>query len=255
MANGMYEIISKKRDGLELGREEIAFVIRGYVKGEIPDYQVAAWLMAIYIRGLNERELADLTEIMLASGDRIPLDSVPGKKIDKHSTGGVGDKISFVVAPLLAACGVRVPMLSGRGLGHTGGTLDKLEAIPGMNVFLDPGQIPRGPGLNRHGHLRPDREHRAGRQEDLRPARRHGHGQLHPADRFLDHEQEAGPGLRRHRAGRQDRQRRLHEGRAGLHPPVPHHGGHRRQRPGARPWASSPAWTSPWAGPWATAWR
>ncbi len=141
MANGMYEIISKKRDGLELCREEIAFVIRGYVKGEIPDYQVAAWLMAIYIRGLNERELADLTEIMLASGDRIPLDSVPGKKIDKHSTGGVGDKISFVVAPLLAACGVRVPMLSGRGLGHTGGTLDKLEAIPGMNVFLEPEQF------------------------------------------------------------------------------------------------------------------
>ena len=141
MANGMYEIISKKRDGLELEREEIAFVISGYVKGDIPDYQVAAWLMAIYIRGLNDRELADLTEIMLDSGDRIPLDGVPGKKIDKHSTGGVGDKISFVVAPLLAACGVRVPMLSGRGLGHTGGTLDKLEAIPGMNVFLDPEQF------------------------------------------------------------------------------------------------------------------
>ncbi len=136
MANGMYEIISKKRDGLELEREEIAFVISGYVRGDIPDYQVAAWLMAIFIRGLNDRELADLTEIMLGSGDRIPLDGVTGKKIDKHSTGGVGDKISFVVAPLLAACGVRVPMLSGRGLGHTGGTLDKLEAIPGMNVFL-----------------------------------------------------------------------------------------------------------------------
>lgn len=141
MANGMYEIISKKRDGLELEREEIAFVISGYVKGDIPDYQVAAWLMAIYIRGLSERELADLTEIMLASGDRIPLDAVPGKKIDKHSTGGVGDKISFIVAPLVAACGVSVPMLSGRGLGHTGGTLDKLEAIPGMNVFLKPTQF------------------------------------------------------------------------------------------------------------------
>jgi len=141
MANGMYEIISKKRDGLELDREEISFVISGYVRGDIPDYQVAAWLMAVYIRGLSERELADLTEIMLASGDRIPLDEVPGKKIDKHSTGGVGDKISFIVAPLVAACGPRVPMLSGRGLGHTGGTLDKLEAIPGMNVFLTPGQI------------------------------------------------------------------------------------------------------------------
>jgi pyrimidine-nucleoside phosphorylase len=141
MANGMYEIISKKRDGLELAREEIAFVISGYVRGDIPDYQVAAWLMAIYIRGLSERELADLTEIMLDSGDRIPLDTAAGKKIDKHSTGGVGDKISFIVAPLIAACGVSVPMLSGRGLGHTGGTLDKLEAIPGMNVFLTPEQF------------------------------------------------------------------------------------------------------------------
>jgi pyrimidine-nucleoside phosphorylase len=137
----MYEIISKKRDGLELDREEISFVISGCVKGEIPDYQVAAWLMAVYLRGLNERELADLTEIMLASGESIPLDDVSGKKIDKHSTGGVGDKISFIVAPLVAACGLRVPMLSGRGLGHTGGTLDKLEAIPGMNVFLTPEQI------------------------------------------------------------------------------------------------------------------
>jgi pyrimidine-nucleoside phosphorylase len=143
MANGMYEIISKKRDGQELQRGEIAFVIDGYVRGEIPDYQVAAWLMAVFIRGLNERELADLTAIMLDSGDRIRLDEVPGKKIDKHSTGGVGDKISFVVAPLLAACGLRVPMLSGRGLGHTGGTLDKLEAIPGMNVFLSAERFPQ----------------------------------------------------------------------------------------------------------------
>jgi len=143
MANGMYEIISKKRDGMELDREEISFAISGYARGEIPDYQMAAWLMAVYIRGLSERELADLTEIMLASGDRISLNEVPGPKIDKHSTGGVGDKISFTVAPLVAACGVRVPMLSGRGLGHTGGTLDKLEAIPGMNVFLTPQQIRR----------------------------------------------------------------------------------------------------------------
>jgi len=143
MTNGMYEIISKKRDGLELDRRDIAFVVSGCARGEIPDYQVAAWLMAVYLRGLSDRELADLTEIMLASGDRIPLDDVPGKKIDKHSTGGVGDTVSFVVAPLVAACGVRVPMLSGRGLGHTGGTLDKLEAIPGMNVFLSPGEFRR----------------------------------------------------------------------------------------------------------------
>ncbi len=140
---GMYEIISKKRDGLELDREEIAFVVSGCAKGELPDYQVAAWLMAVYLRGLSERETADLTELMLASGDRIPLDTVPGPKIDKHSTGGVGDKISFVVAPLVAACGVKVPMLSGRGLGHTGGTLDKLEAIPGLNVFLTAAEFRR----------------------------------------------------------------------------------------------------------------
>jgi pyrimidine-nucleoside phosphorylase len=136
MTYGMYEIISKKRDGRELGRDEIEFVVSGCARGEIPDEQTAAWLMAVYLRGLNDRELADLTEVMLASGERVPLDAVPGPKIDKHSTGGVGDKISFVVAPLVAACGVRVPMLSGRGLGHTGGTLDKLEAVPGMNVFL-----------------------------------------------------------------------------------------------------------------------
>jgi len=141
MAFGMYEIISGKRDGLELEREEIAFVINGYVRGDIPDYQVAAWLMAVYIRGLNERELADLTEIMLASGNRISLSDIAGSKIDKHSTGGVGDKISFIVAPLVAACGIPVPMLSGRGLGHTGGTLDKLESIPGMDVFLSPAEF------------------------------------------------------------------------------------------------------------------
>ncbi len=143
MTGGMYEIISKKRDGGELAREEIAFVVSGCAGGGIPDEQIAAWLMAVYIRGLSERETADLTETMLASGGRIALDGLPGPKIDKHSTGGVGDKISFVVAPLVAACGVRVPMLSGRGLGHTGGTLDKLEAIPGMNVFLTPGEIRR----------------------------------------------------------------------------------------------------------------
>ncbi len=143
MTGGMYEIISKKRDGGELTREEIAFVVSGCAGGGIPDEQIAAWLMAVYIRGLNGRETADLTETMLASGGRIALDGLSGPKIDKHSTGGVGDKISFVVAPLVAACGVRVPMLSGRGLGHTGGTLDKLEAIPGMNVFLTPAEFRR----------------------------------------------------------------------------------------------------------------
>jgi pyrimidine-nucleoside phosphorylase len=132
----MYEIISKKRDGHELNTAEIQFFIDGCITGEIPDYQVSALLMAIYLRGLNQREMADLTRIMMHSGDLISLEGIQGKKIDKHSTGGVGDKISFIVSPLLAACGVNVPMLSGRSLGHTGGTLDKLESIPGMKVCL-----------------------------------------------------------------------------------------------------------------------
>lgn len=137
----MYEIISKKRDGQDLLSEEIEYFIDQYVAGDIPDYQAAALLMAIYLRGLNRRELSDLTRTMMNSGDLISLDGIPGQKIDKHSTGGVGDKISFIVAPLVAACGVKVPMLSGRSLGHTGGTLDKLESIPGMNVFLQINQF------------------------------------------------------------------------------------------------------------------
>jgi len=137
----IYEIISKKRDGVELTTGEIQFFISGYVNDDIPDYQVSALLMAIYLKGLNQRELADLTRIMMHSGDLISLDTIDGKKIDKHSTGGVGDKISFIVSPLVAACGVRVPMLSGRSLGHTGGTLDKLESIPGFNVFLQTGEF------------------------------------------------------------------------------------------------------------------
>jgi len=136
MTFSIYEIISKKRDGKEISKREIEFIIKGYVKDEIPDYQMSAILMAIYIKGLNDRESSDLTEIMMNSGDYISLDGIDGKKIDKHSTGGVGDKISFIVCPLVASCGVKVPMLSGRALGHTGGTLDKLESIPGMNVFL-----------------------------------------------------------------------------------------------------------------------
>ncbi len=133
----IYEIISSKRDGKELSTEAIQQFITGYVNDDIPDYQAAALLMAIFIKGVNHRELADFTRCMMESGDQISLDGIPNKKIDKHSTGGVGDKISFIVAPLVAACGVKVPMLSGRSLGHTGGTLDKLESIPGMNVFLN----------------------------------------------------------------------------------------------------------------------
>ncbi len=132
----MYEIIMKKRDGNTLQKEELQAVIDGYVDGSIPDYQISALLMAIFLNGLDQRETEDFTSIMLKSGDSISLEGIDGVKVDKHSTGGVGDKVSFIVSPIVAACGVRVPMLSGRALGHTGGTLDKLESIPGFNVFL-----------------------------------------------------------------------------------------------------------------------
>ena len=130
------DVIRKKRDGAELSRVEIEYLVRGYTSGEIPDYQAAAWLMSAVIRGLTRTETAALTDAMLRSGEVLDLSEFSAKKIDKHSTGGVGDKTSLVLAPVAAAGGLIVPMISGRGLGHTGGTLDKLESIPGFNVNL-----------------------------------------------------------------------------------------------------------------------
>jgi pyrimidine-nucleoside phosphorylase len=130
------DLIRKKRDSGEHSREEIDFLISGYTRDEIPDYQMSAWLMAAWIRGLSGAEIASLTEAMLRSGEVISFPELPGKKVDKHSTGGVGDKTSLILAPIVAAGGLNVPMISGRGLGHTGGTLDKLEAIPGFNTAL-----------------------------------------------------------------------------------------------------------------------
>jgi pyrimidine-nucleoside phosphorylase len=131
------DIIRRKRGGEELSRNEIAFMISGFTDGTIPDYQISAFLMAVYFVGMTEQETAALTEEMLHSGSIVDLSDIPGEKVDKHSTGGVGDKTSLVIAPLSAAAGIIVPMISGRGLGHTGGTLDKLESIPGFDVGLD----------------------------------------------------------------------------------------------------------------------
>jgi pyrimidine-nucleoside phosphorylase len=130
------DIIMSKRGGKELSDAELKFLIGGYVKGEIPDYQVSAWAMAVFFKGMTANETAALTRIMLNSGKTIDLSDIPGPFVDKHSTGGVGDKTSLILAPLVASLGIRDPMMSGRALGHTGGTLDKLEAIPGYRTSL-----------------------------------------------------------------------------------------------------------------------
>jgi len=130
------DLIQKKRDGGELTREEMEFFVGGYARGELPDYQASAFTMAVFFRGMTPPEIVALTDSMMRTGEVLDLSDLPGPKADKHSTGGVGDKTSLVLAPLAAACGVYVPMISGRGLGHTGGTLDKLESIPGFNVRL-----------------------------------------------------------------------------------------------------------------------
>lgn len=132
----MYDIIAKKRDGHELSEAEISYLIKGYVNGDIPDYQMSAFLMAVYFNSMTEKETHFMTNEVAHSGDMVDLSPIEGIKVDKHSTGGVGDKTTLIVAPIVAACGVKVAKMSGRGLGHTGGTVDKLESIPGYRTTL-----------------------------------------------------------------------------------------------------------------------
>ena len=132
-----YQLIASKRDGAELSADELRAFFSGYLQGDVAEYQMSAFLMSVFFRGLSSVELAALVEIIIDSGIIVDLSAVPGRKVDKHSTGGVGDKVSIVLAPLVASLGVPVPMMSGRGLGHSGGTVDKLESIPGFTVDLD----------------------------------------------------------------------------------------------------------------------
>ena len=159
------ELIQRKRDGEELGDDELAELILGYARGEVPDYQLAAFCMAVYFRGLSPRETYVLTDAMIRSGETIDMSAALGRKVvDKHSTGGVGDKTSLAVGPIVAACGVPLGKMSGRGLGHTGGTLDKLESIPGLPRRSDARRARRAGARRRHGDRRADRRPRPRRQ-------------------------------------------------------------------------------------------
>ena len=206
------ELIERKRNGEELAADEIAELILGYARGEIPDYQLAAFCMAVYFKGLNAAETYALTDAMIRSGRTLDLGAALGRKVvDKHSTGGVGDKTTIAVGPIVAACGVPVGKMSGRGLGHTGGTLDKLESIPGFSVEPLRGRVRRAGAGRRARDHRPDRRSRPGRQAALRAPRRDGDGRHRAADRVVDHVEEDRRWSRRDRARRQGRRRRLHE--------------------------------------------
>ena len=170
MAFTAVELIEIKRDRGALSPAAIQWLIQAYTAGSVTDYQMSAMAMAIFLNGLDPDELAAWTSAMLHSGEVLDFSDIAAPKVDKHSTGGVGDKISIPLAPLVAACGVAVPMMSGRGLGHTGGTLDKLEAIPGFTTGLDPKRFPRGAHRARLGPSRAVGNSGSRRPQALRPA-------------------------------------------------------------------------------------
>ena len=223
------DVIRRKRDGGTLRRREIEHFVAGVTDGTIPDYQAAALLMAIVLRGMSADETAQLTDAMVRSGVRVEFDGQFGIPVDKHSTGGVGDKTSLILAPLAVACGAAVPMMSGRGLGHTGGTLDKLESIPGFRTALSLEEFRAAVAAVGGALDRPDRRDRAGRPAALRAARRHRHGREHPADLGVDHEQEDRRRHRRARPRRQDGRRRVHEDARRLAPAGAVAGGDRQR--------------------------
>ena len=224
------EVIRRKRDGAALSAEEIDWLVAGITDGSISDAQVGALAMAIVINGMGGDERVALTGAMTRSGEVLQWD-LDRPVLDKHSTGGVGDKVSLLLAPIVAACGGAVPMISGRGLGHTGGTLDKLDSIPGYETAPDARALRRRRargGLRDH---RPDRRPRPGRPPALRHPRRHRHGRVDPAHRRLDPLQEARRRARRARDGRQGRLGRLPaRARPGPRAGADDHRGGRRQR-------------------------
>lgn len=186
----MVDIIDTKRNGGTLSDEQLQFFVDGVVDGTIPDYQISALLMAIYFQKMTKEEQTSLTMKMMESGERLDLSRIPGIKVDKHSTGGVGDKVSLPLAAMVAATGIPVPMISGRGLGHTGGTLDKLEAIPGYRVELTEDEFINQVAKEKLAIVGATGEVAPRRQKDLRFTGCYGYGRLDSIDCQLDHEQE-----------------------------------------------------------------
>ena len=204
------DIIIKKRDKQELTSQEIEFFIKGFTNGEIPDYQASAFAMAVLLNGMTPFETADLTLAMARSGQVLDLSKVVDIAVDKHSSGGVGDKTSISVMPMVAACGLPVGKMSGRGLGFSGGTLDKLESIPGYRVDLIHRRIQTATKGKRHRAHRSIPRPCASRWKNVRPARCDRHRAIHAADRIFHHVEEDCGGRASHCVGCEDRSRRIH---------------------------------------------